>query len=133
MEHTRRLLRFCSELAPEAIPPEVTAWAADLFLDFVGVSMGSLELATSPTTVPDLFASFGGQPQSRIFGRAAKVPFLWRCGSAASALASPTIALKSAVKSFTMSVFQTSAVTTKFVARVVGAVQSSTAISLLRR
>jgi len=74
MEHTRRLLRFCSELAPEAIPPEVTAWAADLFLDFVGVSMGSLELATSPTTVPDLFASFGGQPQSRIFGRAAKVP-----------------------------------------------------------
>jgi 2-methylcitrate dehydratase PrpD len=74
MEHTRQLLRFCAELDAAALPPEVLARATDLFLDFVGVSLGSLELATHPTTVPDLFASFGGEPHSRIFGRAAKVP-----------------------------------------------------------
>lgn len=74
MEHTRKLIRFCAELDASAIPPDVTGRATDLFMDFVGVSLGSLELATSPATVPDLFASLGGQPQSRIFGRAAKVP-----------------------------------------------------------
>jgi 2-methylcitrate dehydratase PrpD len=74
MEHTKRLLQFCAGLDDSAIPPEVTARATDLFLDFVGVALGSLELATSAATVPDLFASFGGEEQSRIFGRAAKVP-----------------------------------------------------------
>src|SRR3972149_4239973 len=63
---------------------------------------------------------------------AASVPLLCRCSIRASALASPTRPLNSAVRSFTRSEFQIAAVITSFVALVVGAVQSSVAISPLR-
>jgi 2-methylcitrate dehydratase PrpD len=74
MEHTKALIRFCAETGAERIPAAVLARATDLFLDYVGVALGSLELAETSRIVTDLFAGFGGEPQSRIVGRPAKVP-----------------------------------------------------------
>ena len=74
MEHTRKLVRFCADLGVEDIPAAVLARATDLFLDYVGVSLGSLDLADTSRIITDLFAGFGGEPTSRIFGRPAKVP-----------------------------------------------------------
>jgi 2-methylcitrate dehydratase PrpD len=68
------LIRFCAETGAERIPAAVLARATDLFLDYVGVALGSLELAETSRIVTDLFAGFGGEPQSRIVGRPAKVP-----------------------------------------------------------
>ncbi len=74
MEHTKALIRFCAAMGAERIPTAVLARATDLFLDYVGVALGSLELAETSRIVTDLFAGFGGEPQSRIIGRPGKVP-----------------------------------------------------------
>ncbi len=74
MEHTRRLIRFCAETAAGQIPPPVLDRATDLFLDYVGVVLGSLEIAETSRIVTDLFAGFGGEAQSRIIGRSGRVP-----------------------------------------------------------